>query len=286
MNSEEEDVICSTQPKDIVDAVRLELNKATANPPVILGGRWSTQVQRTGNFVFTVHGVMDAHQVMGISKYLCDPFPGECYVVPSDGWMWVHLRGVPMASFNGVVYNHEELANEVFSNACFQELFIPGPPSWLQHLAFVQTQDKATVMMAYVNRDSAVTTRAKKETIVMFGKQVQFVPVRDKPIQYQCSRCWAIGHRNKECRLAVGVVRCFIWGKSHHGNVHNYECAGKHTIPGVCSCSFKCLVCGGADHHAASPKCPKKAGVQITKEQWRAIMKRKEEAAKDEEFSK
>ena len=286
VRSEEEDAIRSTDPKEIVHAVRQELNKATANPPVVLNGRWSTQVQRTGNFVFTIHGVLDAHQVMGISKYLCEPFPGECYAVPADGWMWVHLRGVPTASFDGIVYNHEELANEVFTNKCFQGLFVPGPPSWLQHPAFVQTQDKATVMMAYVDRDNSVTARAKKESIVMFGRQVQFVPVGDKPIQYQCSRCWAIGHRNKECRLAAGVVRCFICGKSHHGNVHNYECAGKHTIPGVCSCLFKCLVCGGADHHAASPKCPKKAGVQITKEQWRAIMKRKEEAAKDDEFTR
>ena len=286
VRSEEEDAIRNTHPKDIVHAVRQELNKATSNPPVILGGRWSTQVQRTGNFIFTIHGVMDAKQVMGISPYLCEPFPGECYAVPSDGWMWVHLRGVPTASFDGIVYNHEELANEVFSNECFQGLFVPGPPSWLQHPAFVQTQEKATVMMAYVDRDNKITTRAKKETIVMFGRQVQFVPVGDKPIQFQCSRCWAIGHRNKECRLAPGVVRCFICGKSHHGNVHNYECTGKHTIPGVCSCAFKCLVCGGADHHAASPKCPKKAGVQITKEQWRAIMKRKEEAMKDEEFNK
>ena len=286
VRNEEEMVIRNTDPKEIVHAVRQALNKATANPPVVLNGRWSTQVQRTGNFVFTIHGVMDAHQVMGISKYLCDPFPGECYAVPSDGWMWVHLRGVPTASFDGVVYNHEELANEVFTNKCFQGLFVPGPPSWLQHPAFVQTQEKATVMMAYVDRDNSVTAKAKKESIVMFGRQVQFVPVGDKPIQYQCSRCWAIGHRNKECRLAAGVVRCFICGKSHHGNVHNYECAGKHVIPGVCSCAFKCLVCGGADHHAASPKCPKKAGVQITKEQWRAIMKRKEEAAKDDEFNK
>ena len=286
VRSEEEEAIRNTHPKDIVHAVRQELNKATANPPVVLGRRWSSQVQRTGNFVFTIHGVMDAHQVMGISKYLCEPFPGECYAVPSDGWMWVHLRGVPTASFDGVVYNHDELAKEVFSNECFQGLFIPGPPSWLQHPVFVQTQDKATVMMAYVDRENKVTAQAKKETIVMFGKQVQFVPVGDKPIQYQCSRCWAIGHRNKECRLAAGVVRCFICGKSHHGNVHNYECAGKHTILGVCSCAFKCLVCGGADHHAASPKCPKKAGVQITKEQWRAIMKRKEEAARDKEFNK
>ena len=137
VRSDEEYAIRNTEPKDIVNAVHKALNKATANPPVVLGGRWSSQVQRTGNFVFTIHGVMDAHQVQGISSYLCDPFPGECYTVPSDCWMWVHLRGIPTASFDGVVYNHEELANEVFSNTCFQGLFIPGPPSWLQHLAFV-----------------------------------------------------------------------------------------------------------------------------------------------------
>ena len=152
VDSEEEEVIHNTHPKEIVDAVCKELNKATANPPVLLGGRWSSQVQRTGNFIFTIHSVMDAQQVMGISKYLCNPFPGECYAVPSDGWMWVHLRGVPTASFDGLVYNHDELAKEVFSNECFQGLFVPGPPSWLQHPAFVQTQEKATVMMALLNK--------------------------------------------------------------------------------------------------------------------------------------
>lgn len=91
MRSEEEDAIRNMDPKEIVQVVRQELNKATANPPVVLNGRWLTQVQRMGNFVFTIHGVMNAHQVMGISKYLCDPFPGKCYAVPSDGWMWVHL---------------------------------------------------------------------------------------------------------------------------------------------------------------------------------------------------
>ena len=284
VNSKEEQAIRNTEPKDIVDTVRKALNKATAKPPVVLGGRWSSQVQQTGNFVFTIHGVMDAHQVQGISLYLCDPFPGECYAVPLDGWMWVHLWGVPTVSFDRLVYNHEELANEVFSNPCFQGLFVPGRPSWLQHPAFVQTQEKATVMMAYVDRDNLVTNRAKKESIVMFGKQVQFVLVGDKPIQYQCSRCWGIGHRNKECCLAAGVVRCFICGGSHHGNVHNYKCVGKHMVLGVCTCKFKCLMCGGVDHHAASPKCLKKAGVQIMKEQWRAIMKQKEEARKDAEF--
>lgn len=284
MSSDKEHAIHNTHPKEIVDAIRKALNKATSNPPVVLGGRWSSQVQCTGNFVFTIHGVMDAHQVQGISSYLCDPFPGECHAVPSDGWMWVHLRGVPTASFDGVVYNHEELANKVFSNTCFQGLFVPGPPSWLQHPAFIQTQERATVMMAYVDWDNQVTNKVKKDSIVMFGKQVQFIPVGDKPIQYQCSRCWGIGHCNKECCLAAGAVRCFVCGQSHHGNVHNYKCAGKHTILGVCPCKFKCLICGGNDHHAASLKCPKKAGVQITKEQWRAIMKRKEEAARDAEF--
>ena len=124
----------------------------------------------------------------------------------------------------------------------------------------VQTQDKATVMMAYMDRNNKVTNKTKKESIVMFGKQVQFIPIRDKPIQYQCSRCWGISHCNKECLLAAWAVRCFVCGQSHHSNVHNYECAGKHTIPGVCLCKFKCLVCGGGDHHAASPNALRRRG--------------------------
>ena len=62
---------------------------------------------------------------------------------------------------------------------------------------------------------------------------------------------------------------------SHHGDVHDFECTGKHKSPGVCDCKFKCALCGDTKHNASSIHCPRKAGVRLTKNQWKGIEKRK-----------
>lgn len=110
----------------------------------------------------------------------------------------------------------------------------------------------------------------------MFGSQVQFILVGNKPIQVQCSKCWALGHKFGECKLGEGEVKCFICGGKHHGSTHNYECTGKHQTPGVCDCKNKCLLCGDTKHNAASINCPKKINVLVTKKQWLRIVKEKE----------
>ena len=270
-----EEEVRSRSPENIVVEVQTALAKRTAHPPKVLSGRWSSRVNITGNFIFLVQGVLDAHQVNNLSPFLCKPFPGDCYAVPSDGWMWAHVRGVPTADANGVVYDNDQLAEALFDNPCFQNLFIPGAPTWLQHPNFVATQDKATIFFAYVDRNNEVTKAATKESVVMFGRQVQFVPVGNKPVTDQCTRCWALGHKNRDCKLAAGVVRCYVCNGSHHGDVHDFECAGKHKTPGVCDCKFKCALCGDTKHNASSIHCPRKAGVRLTKNQWKGIEKRK-----------
>ena len=271
---EEEDVR-SRSPESILVEVQTALAKRTAHPPKVLSGRWSSRVNITGNFIFLVQGVLDAHQVNNLSPFLCKPFPGDCYAVPSDGWMWAHVRGVPTADANGVVYDNDQLAEALFDNPCFQNLFIPGAPTWLQHPNFVTSQDKATIFFAYVDRNNEVTKAATRESIVMFGRQVQFVPVGNKPVTDQCTRCWALGHKNRDCKLVAGVVRCYVCNGSHHGDVHDFECTGKHKVPGVCDCKFKCALCGDNKHNASSIHCPRKAGVRLTKNQWKGIEKRK-----------
>ena len=155
--------------ESIVAEVQRSLAKLSAHTPKILMGRWSSRVELTGNFIFLVHGVLDATQVNNLSPFLCTPFPGTCYTVPADGWMWAHVQGVPTTDADGVIFNNNQLAEALFENPCFQNLFIPGAPSWLQHPNFVTTQDKATIVLTYVNRDNSVTKRATKESIVMFG---------------------------------------------------------------------------------------------------------------------
>ena len=272
----EEDRIRARDAANIVAEVQSALSKKTAHPPRIISGRWSSRVDITGNFVFLIQGVLSCKEVLGLSTTLCGPFPGDCYAVPSDGWMWAHIRGVPTSWEEGAVFNNEELAKELFTNTALQGLFIPGMPSWIQHPRFVATQAKGTVMFAYVDKDGETTKKLSKEAIYMFGSQVQFVPVGNKPIQTQCSKCWALGHKFGECKLGENEVKCFICGGKHHGSTHDYECAGKHKTPGVCDCNFKCLLCGDPKHNAASINCPKKINVLVTKKQWQRIVKEKE----------
>ena len=272
----EETRIRARDAANIVAEVQSALQKKTAHPPRIISGRWSSRVDITGNFVFLIQGVLSCKEVLGLSTTLCGPFPGDCYAVPSDGWMWAHIRGVPTSWEEGAVFNNEELAKELFTNTALQGLFIPGMPSWIQHPRFVATQAKGTVMFAYVDKDGETTKKLSKEAIYMFGSQVQFVPVGNKPIQVQCSRCWALGHKFGDCKLGENEVKCFICGGKHHGSTHDYECAGKHKTPGVCDCNFKCLLCGDSKHNAASINCPKKINVLVTKKQWQRIIKEKE----------
>ena len=46
---------------------------------------------------------LDAHQVTNLSHILCTPFPGTCFAVPTDGWMWAHVCGVPTADVDGII---------------------------------------------------------------------------------------------------------------------------------------------------------------------------------------
>ena len=272
----EETRIRARDATNIVAEVQSALQKKTAHPPRIISGRWSSRVDITSNFVFLIQGVLSCKEVLGLSTTLCGPFPGDCYAVPSDGWMWAHIRGVPTTWEEGAVFDNEELAKELFTNAALQGLFIPGMPSWIQHPQFVATQAKGTVMFAYVDKDGETTKKLSKEAIYMFGSQVQFVPVGNKPIQVQCSKCWALGHKFGDCKLGEEEVKCFICGGKHHGSTHDYECAGKHKTPGVCDCNFKCLLCGDSKHNAVSINCPKKVNVLVTKKQWQRIIKEKE----------
>ena len=279
----EETRIRARDAANIVAEVQSALQKKTAHPPRIISGRWSSRVDITGNFVFLMQGVLSCKEVLGLSTILCSPFPGDCYAVPSDGWMWAHIRGVPTSWEEGAVFNNEELAKELFTNTALQGLFIPGMPSWIQHLKFVATQAKGTVMFAYVDKDGDTTKKLSKEALYMFGSQVQFVPVGNKPIQVQCSKCWALGHKFGECKLGENEVKCFICGGKHHGSTHDYECMGKHQTPGVCDCKNKCLLCGDTKHNAASINCPKKINVLVTKKQWQRVIKEKESRADGEE---
>ena len=92
----------------------------------------------------------------------------------------------------------------------------------------------------------------------MFGRQVQFVHCGDKAIIVQCSRCHSMEHFARKCPVPEGEVRCPKCAGNHTMKEHDYECPGKHRIPGKCDCVFKCILCNQPGHHARSKTCPRR----------------------------
>ena len=92
----------------------------------------------------------------------------------------------------------------------------------------------------------------------MFGRQVQFVHCGDKAIIVQCSRCHSMEHFARKCPVPEGEVRCPKCAGNHTMKEHDYECPGRHRVPGKCDCVFKCILCNQPGHHARSKTCPRR----------------------------
>jgi hypothetical protein len=83
-DKEAEDAFRRKIPVDIVQAAQRALNKASRNPPLILRGRWTENVARTGNFVFRLAGEVSTATILACRDQLCEPFPeGEMWIVPT-----------------------------------------------------------------------------------------------------------------------------------------------------------------------------------------------------------
>jgi hypothetical protein len=120
-------------PTDIAQAVQRKLNRVTANPPIILRGKWSDTVQKTGNYVFRLAGNLSAEVVRSYGPILCSIFPGEASVVPTRGWTWIQLWGVDMEYLEedmGYAYDEEDLFKAFRANPCFANATVPVPPYW------------------------------------------------------------------------------------------------------------------------------------------------------------
>ena len=52
-------------------------------------------------------------------------------------------------------------------------------------------------------------------------------------------------------------VKCYIYGVSHHSDMHNLKCNCRHAESGICDCShFKCLNCHKTGHTCRDKHCP------------------------------
>jgi hypothetical protein len=83
-NEEEERKFRARNPAAIVQAVQRELAKRAKNPPAVLSGRWSTTSQTTGNFVYTLAGVIPPRDLMPLKPFLCSPFKGKTRTRPNE----------------------------------------------------------------------------------------------------------------------------------------------------------------------------------------------------------
>ncbi|KAF8259364.1 hypothetical protein EI94DRAFT_1813453 [Lactarius quietus] len=222
-----EKALRARNPGDIVMEVRTLLERQTCNPIKVLSGRWSTTHQRTGNFVYTIAGNASVTVLMSFKKWLCQPFLGS-ELVPTRGWTWAQLRGVPTSDEEGTIWDGDVLLT--------------------------------TVLVAYVDKDKIITQKALEEGVFMFGYQVKFVLAGDKPALIQCGRCHELGHHKNAaaCKVPRTALRCYRCRGNHDSGNHDFECKATHKTVGKCDCKAWCLLCSRQGHHARAHDCPKR----------------------------
>jgi hypothetical protein len=257
-----EDSFRKRHPGDIAQAVQRELNRVTANPPIILRGKWSDTVAKTGNFVFRLAGNISAEVVHSYGPILCSIFPGEASVVPTKGWTWIQLRGVDVEYMDndvGYGFDESDLLKAFRANPCFAKAALPVPPYW-QGNPLNFTKPTATVIAAILDEDNAICQQASREGVCMFGRQIKFVRAGDHPSLIQCARCHELGHNasSAKCRTPKDQSRCYVCGKGHQSQHHSFECNGPHKTPGYCDCVPKCLLCKQSGHMARDRGCPRR----------------------------
>ncbi|KAN0131770.1 hypothetical protein V8E53_010421 [Lactarius tabidus] len=263
-NEEEERKFRARNPAAIVQAVQRELGKRTKNPPAVLSGRWSTTSQTTGNFVYTLAGIIHPRDLMALKPFLCSPFKGRTELVPTKGWTWIQLRQVPTEDIDGKVWGPEDLLSQFIANPCFQDALICIAPHW-QGNPLNNDKLVSTVLAAIIDDDNSMCQNALTHGVRMFGAQVKFLRCGDNPSLLQCSRCHLLGHyaNSSKCKLPKGQVKCYRCSGPHDGREHDYECNAKtHKTVGKCDCTLKCLLCKKTDHHARSRKCLKRGDFQ------------------------
>ncbi|KAN0139140.1 hypothetical protein V8E53_003029 [Lactarius tabidus] len=263
-NDEEERKFRARNPIAIVQAVQRELGKRAKNPPAVLSGRWSTTSQTTGNFVYTLAGIISPRDLMALKPFLCSPFKGRTELVPTKGWTWIQLRLVPTEDIDGKVWGPDDLLKQFIANPCFQDALICIAPHW-QGNPLNNDKMMSTVLAAIIDEDNSICQNALTHGVRMFGAQVKFLRCGDNPSLLQCSRCHLLGHyaNSAKCKLPKGHLKCYRCSGPHDGRMHDYECNAKtHKTVGKCDCTLKCLLCKKTDHHARSRKCLKRGDFQ------------------------
>ena len=256
--------IHNQNPSAIVMTVHTAISKLTAQPIQVLSGRWASgfkagKAKPTGNFVYTLNGVLNYNQIRPFEKELIKPF-GRGVLTPTHGWVWVQLRNVPTSDAEGVVYGPEELTNEILKHPAFEGATLCMPARWHGNISSIMDKFAATVLVVYIDETGEQTAQIQRTGVHIFGAPTPFHIVGDQARFMQCQRCHNLGHEAgaKECKLKPGTFRCYKCGGDHHMEQHDFHCKGKHMIAGKCNCPVKCILCGKGGHHACLQSCPKR----------------------------
>jgi hypothetical protein len=257
---EVEDAFRRRHPVDIAQAAQRALNALVRTPPIILRGRWSESVEKSGNFVFRFAGNLSPQIISSYQTSLCSHFPASesACVVPTSGWTWVQFRGVDVAHQEGdseIVYTSDELHTAIRANPCFNNTIFCVRPHWQGNPANFRGP-AATVIAAILDVDNRICQRASSEGVCMFGRRVKFIRAGASPSLVQCSRCHEVGHYYTSPKCKWTSSRCFKCGGSHDARDHDFECKKQHKVVGVCDCVLKCILCKNSGHHAREKGCP------------------------------
>jgi hypothetical protein len=259
-DAEIEEAFRRRSPVDIAQAAQRALNALVRSPPIILRGRWSESVEKSGNFVFRFAGNLSPLVINSYQTSLCSHFPAaeSACVVPTTGWTWVQFRGVDVARREGdseIVYSADELHTAIRANPCFSDTTFCVRPHWQGNPANFKGP-AATVIAAILDEDNSACQRASSEGVCMFGRRVKFVRAGASPSLVQCSRCHKIGHYYTSPKCRWTSSRCYKCGGGHDARDHDFECKKQHKVMGICDCVPKCILCKNTGHHAREKGCP------------------------------
>jgi hypothetical protein len=173
-NEEEECKFRAHNLVEIIQSVQRDLSRQAKNPPAVLSSRWSTTVNTTGNFIFTIAGIIPPCDLMAIKPYLCRPFKGCTELIPTKGWTWIQLCMVPTEDLDGCVWGPEDLLSQFIASPCFQDTLICIAPHW-QGNPLNHDKERSTVLAAIIDEDNSICQNALTHGVHMFGMQVKFL---------------------------------------------------------------------------------------------------------------
>jgi hypothetical protein len=252
-----ERAIRSLSPETIVMKARTVMEQTAERPPFLLGGRWASSANTTGNFVYIFNGNMKFAAIEPFGAALISPLK-RGLMVPAQGWVWTQLRNVPVSDESGMVYDSDKLTAEVRHNAVMARATLCTPVSWQRNPTAIMGDASATALMSLVDEDGSLVRNIQTNGIHMFGRRVKFVVAGNRPALIQCGRCHMLGHNTRSplCKTPPHAVRCYKCGGPHHAQQHAFYCKGKHADARHCNCKLKCILCGNVGHHARSRQCP------------------------------